>query len=225
METVTLPPHSFLPTQELKEEKKQIPQEISVCKVNLDVHDQKVVAKFAGIFAGIFVLLQIAGTLYQIFILEQRLLDSGEKINCFLMILFNVVKIGYTMTLIFHLFVLSPSSVSGVKTASFIIAGVQAALSLYLIITEFSKYKNPDDPETISDLWALLLSGVYAMELIIFIVMMVNFFMILFNTDEPAQKRSVTPQYAYRVIPSNYVSTQMNKKGLNANLVAYCQEN
>ena len=203
METATLPCQSFIPPQVIKEEKDEKKEELKVCKVNLDVHDQRVVAQYAGIFAGLFVLFQIAGTLYQIFILEQRLLDSGEKLGCFLMILFNVVKIGYTMTLVFHLFILSPTTVDTVKTASYVVAGLQAAVSLYLIITNFLEFRNPDDPETISNLWALLMSGVYLLELIIFAVMIVNFLMILFNTEEPPQKRSVTPQVVYYMPPQS----------------------
>ena len=209
METVTLPSHNLIPAKIPKEDNQ-------VCTTNFDSIDKKVLAQFAGVSAAIFVLLQIFGTLFQIFILEQRLLDSGEKGACFLMILFNIIKIAYTMTLIFYLFILAPSNIGTVKTASFAITAAQIGVSIYLIITQYKKYKNPEDPETISDLWALLMSGIYSLELIVFATMITSFFAIIFNTNEPAQKRLAAQKYVYYYAPQT-----LNQDNLKASLVNY----
>jgi hypothetical protein len=147
METVTFPSQSFVPNQQVRPKRIQYPEDSLVCKLEMNDRDKNTLAEFAGAFAAIFTLIQIASILYEIFILEQRLLDPDEKTNHFLMILFCAVKIIYTMVLVFYLFILSPSNISGVKIASFAIAAVQLGVSIYLIIKEIDAYKHPPKPQ------------------------------------------------------------------------------
>ncbi|CAI2380623.1 unnamed protein product [Moneuplotes crassus] len=120
------------------------------------------------------------------------------------MIFFSVLKIAYTMTLVFYLFILSPENRSFVKTTTFIIAGIQSGLSIYLIISENKKYRHPGDPDTISSLWTLVMLGLYTLEFLVFIVMIGNFLVILFNTKEPENKRldreGTTYYYAPQIV-------------------------
>eukprot|EP00343_Euplotes_focardii_P008216 CAMPEP_0205818326 /NCGR_PEP_ID=MMETSP0206-20130828/214_1 /ASSEMBLY_ACC=CAM_ASM_000279 /TAXON_ID=36767 /ORGANISM="Euplotes focardii, Strain TN1" /LENGTH=123 /DNA_ID=CAMNT_0053110605 /DNA_START=284 /DNA_END=655 /DNA_ORIENTATION=+ len=122
------------------------------------------------------------------------------------------------MTLIFYLFILSPENIDTVRTASFVVGAAQLGVSAYLIYTNIQTYKHPEDPDTLENLWGLLMSAVHALELLVFIVMIVNFFVVLFNTKQPAQKRLATPQYAYYYTPQT-----LNKEELNVNLVAFPQ--
>ena len=219
METVTLPPHSYVPSQAPMTPKCQKDKEESlVSQLQMDDLEKTSLAQYAASFAAIFVLVQILSTLYQIFILEQRVLDSGEKRACALMILFSSAKIIYTMVLIFYLFILSPENIKNVKIASFVIAGVQLALSIYLIVKEINNYKHPEDPETLSDLYALMLACSYSLELLVFAVMITCFIVILLNTKEPAQKRLVATQYVY--VP---VQARPDIEGMSTGLVSYVQ--
>ncbi len=217
METITLPTQNYNCASKFVQESPKNNQKVEKCTLTLDQQNMSTVAKIAGWVAAIFVLLQIGGILYEIFILEQRLLNFGEKGGCFFMIFFAIIKIGYTMTLIFYLFILSPENISTVKTTTFVIAAVQAGVSLYLIINEHKKYKNPDDPDTIANLWALMMVGVYALEFLIFIVMIGNFLVILFNTNEPEpeQKRFAAPAPVYYYVPQ-----KAGGEALKAHLVA-----
>eukprot|EP00344_Euplotes_crassus_P008808 CAMPEP_0196994348 /NCGR_PEP_ID=MMETSP1380-20130617/649_1 /TAXON_ID=5936 /ORGANISM="Euplotes crassus, Strain CT5" /LENGTH=125 /DNA_ID=CAMNT_0042409689 /DNA_START=287 /DNA_END=664 /DNA_ORIENTATION=+ len=107
------------------------------------------------------------------------------------------------MTLVFYLFILSPENLSFVKTTTFIVGAVQAGLSIYLIISENKKYRHPDDPDSIEGLWALLMLGLYALEFLVFVVMIGNFLVILFNSNEPEQKRSDTQNTIYYYAPQD----------------------
>ena len=188
-------------------------------KVKLTNSSKETWGEIAGTFAGIFVLLQIAGTLYQIFILEQLVLDSDAQNAAFLMIGFCVAKIAYTMTIIFYLFIVTPETVVTIRIVSFVIAAAQISLSVYLITTYYDQYINPVDPESISDIYALMISAAYSIELFVFVVMIISFIVILFQVEEQEPKKKAAPvKYAYYYVPqacSNLNSENNNDRLLN----------
>ena len=96
-------------------------------------------AKFSGGFAGLFILMQILGMLYEIFILEQRLLDPDQKLAIIGLIILYVIKNAYAMVLIGCLFIMTPQLVKSMTIPSWVILVIQSVYSIWSMVVHFSK--------------------------------------------------------------------------------------
>ena len=96
-------------------------------------------AKFSGGFAGLFILMQILGMLYEIFILEQRLLDPDQKLAIIGLIILYVIKNAYAMVLIGCLFIMTPQLVKSMTIPSWVILVIQSVYSIWSMVAHFSK--------------------------------------------------------------------------------------
>ena len=65
------------------------------------------VAKFSGGFAALFILMQILGMMFEIFSLQQRVIDSSTKNTILVMIAIYVVKNIYAMCVVGSLFIMT----------------------------------------------------------------------------------------------------------------------
>lgn len=90
-------------------------------KKPLTKKDYMELAKFSGTFAGVFILLQVLGMLFEIFVLEQRILDPSAKGKVIWLIIFYVLKNAYAMVLLGTLFIMTPGLAKSMKLPSWLI--------------------------------------------------------------------------------------------------------
>lgn len=132
-------------------------------------------AKYAGGFAGLFILIQIVGILSEIFVLNQRLLDPDEKGHAIWMIVFYVIKNAYAMVLLGTIFIMTPGLCHSMKLPSWLIIALQSFLSIKAIIAHWKGFKHPEDPESMENVYELMQCMAYCLEYIVFLNMIIPF--------------------------------------------------
>ncbi len=152
-----------------------IPQQMEVKPQPLSKKDYLELAKFSGCFAGVFILLQVLGMLFEIFILEQRLLDPSQKSKVIWLIIFYVIKNAYAMVLLGTLFIMTKGLAKGMKIPSWIILIGQTTYSIIKIVNHWKAFKKPADPESMEGMFELLTAMGYIIEFVVFMNMIIPF--------------------------------------------------
>ena len=157
------------------------PHELFQEKKPLSKKDFLEAAKFVGGMAGIFIILQILGIMYEIFVLQQRLLDPDEKGSAIWAIVFYVIKNAYAMVVLGTLFIMTKGLCKTMKLPSWLLLGVQSFFSIKAILHHWHLSKQPTDPESMENVYELVLTCAYLIEYIVFLCMVISFLGLLGN--------------------------------------------